>query len=300
MSLPWERVVAWGGVGDLDSLRHIWHAYVQTARKLGIDAECVPDAPESRAKLGPGVLCIAADVWSKHIGAAVKGCDYATHNMPWVHPLIQTVAGNRHVALQVYTSDAEGYEHETWDECRLWHAGGRTLFTPWGSSLLAEEFFDPVFNPQSDVAAFVGAIWDDGGLGNEALIPRVRDALVRRRLRFVHFTQISDAAMLEAVRTSRIAPAFAGDWQVGKNYLNCRTFKAIAAGTMAVTNVPKFRDLFGDALPWGESVEETIDVCLGLSGRQWAERVRSMQAVVARFTFRENLRDVARALEAGR
>ena len=295
----YKKVVLWGGKGNLDSIRHIYSAFDRTLRKLGVPVEWVADDPANRHVIHPDSLVFAVNVAAAHIGPWVGGSDVVTHNFDPATELGQTVPDNHHLRLQVYTSDAENYAHEKWDECRLYHPP-HTLFQPWGSDILAEETWDPVFNSGAEECCFVGAIWDDNGLGNAALIPRVEAALARRRLRFVHYTQISDAAMLEAMRRSRIAPAFAGEWQVAHNYLPCRVFKAVAAGQLAVTNVPKFRDLFGDALPWGETVEETIDIALSLTGKQWAERVRAMQHVTARFTYRESLAAFGRALEAGR
>lgn len=299
MTLPWKRVVVWGPGSDQDSLRWPFFAFRDTARKLGVEALAVPDVPDSVSSLGEGVLCIAADVWSKHLGEAVPGTQYVLHNYPGDSALRATVADDAWIALQVYTDDALAYDHEVWGSCRLWHPGGRTLFQPWGSSLLAEEQYEPVFNSQASDAHFVGAVWNDNGLGNAALIPRVEAALSRRRLRFVHHTQISQAARIELMRSSRFAPAFAGDWQVSKNYLPCRVFDAIAMGQIPATNVARFRDIFGDALPMGETVEETIDQVLSLNQKQWVERVRVMQAVVGRsFTYRDSLAAIARAFDA--
>lgn len=298
--LPHKKLVCWGGVGDLDSLRHVWHAYRDTARKLGIPAECVPDVPNSVASLTPGTLCIAADVWSNHLGPAVEGVQYVTHNLCAPHELIETVKPENHLAIQVYTDDCLAYESVKWDECRYYHGPGRTLFGPWGSNILAEEFYEPVFNPQAETASFVGAVWSGGGQGNAALMPRVETALSRRRLRLVHLTQISNAAMVEAMRSSRFVPAFAGEWQCEKGYLPCRIFNAIAVGQIPATNVPRFKTIFGDALPMGETVEETIDLVLSLTAKQWNERVRQLQSIAMRFTYRQNLESIARALEAGR
>lgn len=297
---PYRKIVLWGATQSLDSTRHIYRAYHDTLAKLGIPVVWVADAPASREAIGAGDLVFAMDIWGAHIGPAIADVDYVLHNFTPDHELSQTIDERRLLRLQVYTDDALQWEHETWDACRLFHRGGRTLFQPWGTDLLAEEFYDPVFNLGAEECCFVGAIWDDNGLGNAQMIPELTAALERRRLTFTHLTQVSDEANIAAVRRSRIAPAIAGGWQVSKNYMPCRVFKNVSYGQLAVTNVPRFHDLFGDSFVWGDTLDEIVGAAIDLTGRSYVERVREQQAVVARYTYRESLSSIARALEEGR
>ena len=295
MTLPWEKVVLWGGRVSLDSSRHIYRAWSETLRKLGVSVAWVEDHPSSLEQIQPGCLVFAYNIWGAHIGEAVPGVDYLLHNFDVSHPLIQTVAPERLVRLQVYTNDVMG---ERWDEVRYWLADGHVLFQPWGTSLLAEEFLDPVFNPAARDCAFVGALWDDGGLGNATTVPRVAELLRARGLTFTHLTQVHDDDMVAAVRSSRFAPAFAGPWQVEHNYLPCRVFKNVSYGALAVTNVPKFRDLMPGV--WDDDLAILIDRVLRLKAHEYLDLVREQQRVVSRFTFRESLEAVARAFEEAR
>lgn len=298
----YRKVVLWGATQSLDSTRHIYRAYHDTLAKLGIPHVWVADAPVSREAIGERDLVFAMDIWGAHIGEAIAGADYVLHNFVPDHPLSQTIDEQHLLRLQVYTDDALQWEHDTWDTCRLYHGGGRTLFQPWGTDLLAEEFYDPVFNLSAEECCFVGAIWDDNGLGNAQMIPELETALTRRRLQFTHLTQVSDAANIAAVRRSRIAPAIAGPWQVENNYLPCRVFKNVSYGQLAVTNVERFRDIFG-AESVGKpdcTIDELVGAALDMTGRAYIERVRAQQAVVARYTYRESLAAIDRALEEGR
>lgn len=297
---PYKKIVLWGATTSLDSTRHIYRAYKETLAKLGVTVEWVADLPASRERIEAGSLVLAMDIWGAHIGAAVEGADYVLHNFDAEHELSKTIEPERLLRLQVYTDDALQWEHETWDTCRLYHGSGRTLFQPWGTNLLAEEFYDPIFNAGAEDCCFVGAIWDDRGMGNAGIVGPLEAALARRRLNWVPYTHISDEANIAHVRRSRIAPAIAGPWQVEKNYLPCRVFKNVSYGQLAVTNVRAFRDLFGDACVWGDTPEELVAAALELPARTWLERVRAQQVVAQRYTYRESIAAIVRALEAGR
>lgn len=295
MNLPWRKVVLWGATTSLDSSRHIYRAYHEALRKLGMQVAWVGDEPASREQVGPGCLVFAFDVWGAHIGDAIPGVDYLLHNFDVSHPLIQTVEPEHLVRLQVFTDGVAGVQ---WDTFRWWLKEGHVLFQPWGTNLLAEEFLDPVFNAHARECAFVGAVWDDGGLGNAATIPDLEEILGRRGLHFTHLTQVGEQEMVRAIRGSRIAPALAGAWQVQHNYLPCRVFKNVSYGALAVTNVLRFADLMPGT--FGGGVETVVTEALRLRGHHYLELVREQQRAIANYTYRDSLEAVARAFEEAR
>ena len=162
---------------------------------------------------------------------------------------------------------------------------------------MKEEFYEPIFNTDSKVACFVGAIWNEAGMGNEALIPEIQSALASHGITWEHLTQVPAREMVDAVRRSRIAPAFTGAWQAQRNYLPCRAFKNVAYGALCLCNVPAVKRLFG--LPDLE-VAEMIHQALDLSRVHYLGLVREQQKVAGRYTYREALEAIDRALEAGR
>ena len=296
----------WGGTTGQESHRFIHYGFAQNARKLGIETTWVPDAERSRETLTPGTTVISADIWNKYIGEAVRGVDYVLHNYDGSHLLCQTVEPERLLRIQVWTTSASG---ETWDTCRQYDREARTLFQPWGTDLLAEEFMDPVFNPGSRDAVFVGAIWremfqpSEGpayDLGNERTIDALRVVLHDRGLTFKHLTQVSERENIEAIRAARIAPAVAGGWQVRNGYLPCRSFKNASYGVLMFTNIPMMNQLFGDSAVPGESLEELVTNTLRLKRHEYETRVRAQQLVASRFTYRQSLESIDRALEEGR
>jgi hypothetical protein len=297
-----ENLVVWGGnEGGHDSLRWINKAFYETGRKVCRSSKWVPDAPESVATVQPGCVVIAEDRWDQFI-PFVPGVDYVVHNFRQDHPVMVNADPRNLLRLQVWTDDAFG---EEWAPCRKYSAEGRVLFQPWGADLLAEEFCDPVFNPLSREAVFVGAIWSDWNaagedMGNTDAIADLVAVLREHGLTFRHLTQVSERENIEAVRGARLAPAITGRWQREHNYLPCRVFKNVAYGTVAFTNVPAFKGLFKDSWVKGETVGQLVQNALLLKRGEYEDLVRAQQRVVANYTYRESLEAIGRALEAGK
>jgi len=292
-----NRLVVWGARDSLDSIRHVWRHYHQTAAKLGIPTVWVDD--RSPIPLVPGDTVLAADVTGKNL-RYWPGVNYVLHNFSGTDQLCVDLEATpeRLLRLQVWTHDAVG---EEWAPCRQFDLDARTLFQPWGSDLLAEEFLEPVFNPQARDVTFVGAIWSDQyqgeELGNEWTIREVKDVTSRRGLTFRHLTHIGDEENATAVRSARLAPAFAGAWQCRKGYLPCRSFKAAAYGVLSFGNIPAMEGLLGAASVAKGSVEETMDEALGLNRTRYLNLVREQQRVVANYTYRESLSAIERAFK---
>lgn len=293
-----KRFVLWGLTDNLDSFRHIHRHYQHALARLGKPVAWLPDIGTSRELLGAGDLVFAVDVAAHHLGNPVSGVDYLLHNIDASHPVLDGLAPERLVRLQVYTSNADQYGVE-WAPARRYDREQRLLFQPWGTDLLADEFLPPVFNAHAKHAVFVGSIWDDNGLGNIQAINELKSALSNHRLTFAHHVHVTDEENVALVRGSRIAPAVAGQWQCDHAYLPCRVFKNVSYGSLAVTNVEKFTDLFGDALPTG-TVHEAVDAALALSEDDYLERAAAQQEVVGRYTYRESLEAIGRAFEEGR
>lgn len=298
----YKQLIVWGGGHNKDSLRWIMAAFHRTANKMGLTSTWIADDPGNRFLIRPGSLVIAADVWSKHIGQAIPDVDYCLHNFNSdEHELPLSVEPEHVLRLQTFTNDASGVE---WEPLRRYDRDARTLFGPWGSDLLAEEFLEPVFNPASRDAVYVGAVWADQHqgveLGNEAMVNELRLVLADHALRFKHLTQVSDAENIAAVRVARLAPAFAGAWQVSRNYIPCRCFKNPAYGVLCVTNVPAVQALYAGCHVSGSSVPELVDAALSLRRSDYLAMTHEQQRIAAKYSYREALEAIGRALEEGR
>ena len=289
-----NRLVLWGGLENLDSLRHIQRHYHNTARKMGLRTVWLRNEPASRNELQPGDVVFTADVIGFNIGQAVPDVNYVIHNFDGSHELCQTVEPHRLLRLQVYTNDAFG---EEWGPFRRYHRESQILFQPWGTDLLPEEFDDPVFNATSNEVVFVGAVWSDvhdgKELGNKAMIAELKVLCRDNRLTFTHLTHVSDEENWQAVRRARLAPAFTGPWQAEHNYLPCRLFKNVSYGQLGVTNVPALAERVG--CPAG-TVAEQFDWAMSVRRGDIQELVREQQRFVAYFSYRDSINAINRAL----
>lgn len=295
-----KRMILWGLTDGFDSFRHIHRHFAQALDQLGALWEWMPDVPESRWKLLPGDVVFAADMASENLGLPVPGVDYLLHNMDASHPVFDGLEPERMVRLQVYTVDADQYG-EPWGDFRRYDRESRTLFQPWGTNLLPDEFYTPVFNADAKQTAFVGSVWDDGGLGNSTVFRELTRVVESHGLTVEHLYHVSDRENVDAVRRSRFAPAVAGQWQCEKNYLPCRVFKNVSYGALGVTNVPAFHRVFGDAAVVEDSIEALIDRVLRLSRDDYLELTREQQRLVADdYTYQHSLLYIEKAFQEGR
>lgn len=294
-----KRFVCWGLTDGHDSFRHIHRHYFNTAKKLGKHVAWLPDHPDSRDLIESGDLIFAVDVASDHLGPACKAVDYVLHNFDSSHEVWDGMRDEQALRLQVYTNACERYGVE-WEPARRYDRAGRILFQPWGTDILAEDFKLPVFNPASTEIPFVGSVWDGDGQGNIHAITELKAISNAHRLVFRHYQHISDNKNAHVVRKARLAPAITGHWQVENDYLPCRVFKNVSYGTLALTQVPMFRRLFGDAFTSYGSVSQIITDALGLDEQTYLDLVTAQQDVVRRYTYKESLESIERALEEGR
>lgn len=296
----YQRVILWGfHAPSGDSFRHIHRHYAHALKKLDKKHTWVEDMEANRKILRSGDLVFAVDIASAHLGGPVPEVDYVLHNFAPSHPVWDGLEESRALRLQVYTCDAERYG-DSWGPARRYDRAGRILFQPWGTDLLASEFHAPIFSGHSREVPFVGSIWDDDGMGNVHAIKELKKILFAHRLVFRHYVHIGDEENIVAVRAGRLAPAIAGAWQVEQDYMPCRVFKNVSYGALALTNVPKFRELFNGCFAGRGSISQIVTDALALPENEYLELVRAQQEIVAQYTYKESLESIERALEEGR
>lgn len=292
-----NRLIVWGGRENLDSIRHVLRHYFENANRLTGHALWLKDDPAMMSAILPGDTVLAVDVTAHHLGY-LPGVRYILHNFDGAHPLCQALEETPEnlLRLQVWTNDATG---EEWDICRQFDLEARTLFQPWGTDVLAEDFMSPVFNPESGRVAFVGAVWADQWqgveLGNEGTIGELRAWCRQRALMFDHRTHVPDSVNIDVVRAARLAPALAGQWQCDKGYVPCRALKNVSYGALCVTNVPSVKRILWPTAVEGETVEELMEEALGMHRTLYLNLVREQQRRVARYTYRQSLESIERA-----
>lgn len=295
----YKKIVIWGFRTHFHTHRYIHAAFYSNLKKLGASVVWVEDAARNRAVIHAGDLVIAMNMAARHV-PYVAGAYYCLHNFDEgesTKKFLEYIDRAYVIRLQVYKNSAE-LSDQKWDEVTYYDTRSRTLYQPWGTNLLAEEFKTPVV-PRGRLVFWVGSVWNDAlNQGNLREIEVLKTALSQRRLRFVQVRFVSGLLNTFFVRRSRLAPAIGGAWQVQQNYLPCRMFKNVSYGQLGFSNVQKFQDLFSSASIQGGSIDALVDKALAVPPRVYADMVRAQQVVVQRHTYLHKCLNIFRAFHS--
>ncbi|MEI6042258.1 MAG: hypothetical protein WCQ00_01695 [bacterium] len=298
-----KRIVIWGLRKKYHTHRHIHQAFYKNAKKLSYETIWVEDEKESQKYIQPGDLIITADPVGRMVPEKFKIEDYnlpiredifyCLHNLKEI--FTKQLKRENFINLAVYSKGAEESDIKI-DTARYFDSKTRTLYQPWGTDLLAEEFMKPVFNKNKFVF-WVGSIWNNKlDQGNLREIDELKRTLKANKISFIKVRFIPDLFNRFLVRVSRIAPAIAGKYQVDTDYLPCRMFKNISYGQLGITNVKKFMDILGDSYVQGETIAELIQNSLELSKESYFAIIRKQQEIVKKYTYKESIENIIKFL----
>lgn len=295
-----NKIVVWGLRKKWHTHRFIHKAFYENAKKLGYKAVWVEDEKENQKYIEPGDLIITADAIGKMCPEKFKFEDYnlpiredvfyCLHNVKDV--FTNKIKRERLLKIEVYHNACESKCDFKIGPATFFDSKSGTLYQPWGTDLLAEEFKKPVFNKNS-LVFWVGSIWNDkNNFGNKNEILDLKHSLEKRKLIFIPLRFIPDWLNILFIRISRIAPAISGKRQVDTDYLPCRVFKNISYGQLGITNVKKFKDLFGNSFVEGNNIDELINNAMSLNEEQYKEKILKQQQVVKEFTYKQSLENI--------
>lgn len=299
-----KRIVVWGLKYKYHTNRYIHKAFYESAKKLGYDVLWVEDEKKNVKYLNSGDLVIYTQAIGKMVPEKFKFEDYnlptredifyCLHNVKDVFK--EKLNTNNYINLQVYRDDLLPQENiEKWGPVTCFDQKTKTLYQPWGTDLLPEEFKAPVFNKNS-VVFWIGSIWNDkNNQGNTETISELKEALKKSGLKFKHLRFIPDILNRFFIRRSRIAPAIAGKYQVEVNYLPCRMFKNISYGQLGITNVKKFKDILGDSFVEGNTIEKLVKNALNLSKEEYITKTKAQQEIIKNYTYKNTLENILKA-----
>jgi hypothetical protein len=293
-----KRIVIWGLRKKWHTHRFIHKAFYENAKKLGYNVIWVEDEKKNQKYIKPGDLIISAEVQGKMVPEKLKLEDYnipirddvwyCLHNYKNIFK--DQLNTKNFINLQVYSDIILNIRDiEKHDSLAYFDKKTRTLYQPWGTDLLPEEFKKPVFNDNRFIF-WVGSIWNDkNNHGNIEEINELKVALSEAGLKFINLRFIPDWLNIFLIRISKIAPAIAGKHQVEVNYLPCRMFKNISYGQLGITNVKKFKDILGDSFIEGNSIKEIIRNSLALSREEYIAKVKAHQEIIKNYTYKNSL-----------
>lgn len=298
-SKKFNKVVIWGLKNRWHTHRFVFKEYYRTLKKYGIPVVWVEDEKENQKIIEKNDLVFTASgMYGKMVPEKKTLDDY---NVPirddiyyCLHAekdiFIEKLKPEKFVHLKFYYNDAEKYPklYETvhFDE------ETRTLYQPWGTNLLEEEFKKPTFS-NSKFVFWVGSIWNDkNNHGNLKEIAELKKVLKENKIWFINIRFVPDFINTLLIRLSRIAPAIGGQRQVDINYLPDRMFKNISYGQLGITNIKKFKDILGDSFIDGNSIKEIVENALSLSKEEYIKKTSDQQKAIKKYTYPYALRNI--------
>ncbi len=299
--LPYKNFVLWGLRSNInDTFRYIHEHFYRMASELNLPVVWVDDLKENAHVIKKDPLVFCSNRSAKFL-PAVKGAHYCLHNMDEIGSLHQELddKGINNIRLQVFTNAALN-RTEKWNETTFFNPQTKTLYQPWGTDLLPWNFLSPT-KYRIPVVFWIGSIWNnDLDQGNLKEIETLRENLKKQAIFFKHIPGASDKLNIRLMRLSRFAPAVAGKWQVENNYLPCRLFKNVSYGQFAVTNVPYFKNIFGDSAIIETDISTLIEKAMSLNMREYTERIRYQQSRIINQGYITKLDNIIRALDGSK
>jgi hypothetical protein len=299
-----KRIVIWGLRKKYHTHRHIHKAFYENTKKLGYETLWLEDERKNQKYIKTNDLIITAEPVGKMVPEKFKLEDYnlpirddifyCLHNFKDIFK--NKLNPKNYINLAVYHNIILNIKNiEKWGPVTYFDTTTRTLYQPWGTDLLPEEFRTPVFNKNS-LAFWIGSVWNNTlNQGNLNEISELKTALEQNKLKFLKLRFIPDWLNIFLVRISRIAPAMAGRYQVEIDYLPCRMFKNISYGQLGITNVKKFKDILGDSFIEGNSIKEIIENALLLSKEEYIAKVKVQQEIIKNYTYKNSIENIIKA-----
>lgn len=288
----YSGVVVWGLFSHTTSTqRHVHRHIHDTVKKIGYPVFWCDNLPENNSLIPDGSLVLSS----------VECCDKIQHKRSdWYvqfHTVAPISACQNFLHLRVYGDSDIGKETVHWNSTTMFNKTAHLLSQSYGTDLLPEKFFPPVFS-NSKVVNWIGSIWQDkNGHGNIENIEKLKKAISRHGLEFRSFSNISDSENSQRVRESRIAPAIGGKFQT-VSMMPCRIWKNISYGQLGATNLDKAVEVFGSNLIYDSNIDVLIDKVVSIGEKEYKEMTLAQQEIVAReHTYLDWIYNVLRALE---
>jgi hypothetical protein len=302
-SKRFNKIVIWGLKNKWHTHRFIFQAYYKNLKKCGVPVVWVEDKKTNQKIIEKNDLVFSAsNMYGKMVPQKTTLSDY---NLPirddiyyCLHAendfFIKKINPEKYIELKFYSNEAKQYP-------KIYtavHFDGlnKTLYQPWGTDLLPEEFKKPIFF-KTKFVFWVGSVWR--GLKNEGNISNITKLikiLTLKNLKFVPVRFIPNFLNIFLIRHSRIAPAIGGQVQVDVNYLPCRMFKNISYGQLGFSNIEKFNDIFKNCNIYDEDMEKMFDKVLKLNKDEYLDLIKKQQEICKEYTIVHHLNNVFKFL----
>ena len=291
------KILIWGLKNTRHSHRYIHAGFFANFQQMGYETNWVEDELKSREFLKPGTIVLAVNVASNFL-VKKKNVSYVLHN---INP-IELELDSNFINLQVYTSGARGVTLGS--DVLKWDSSTKTLFQPWGIPIPKNNWLE--FSSGKGMREYwVGAIWQNHlGQGNKDAIREYRAALQSHRLTFSRiggvrwFTRngISEKRNLQLVNKSPLGASIVGTWQRENEYIPCRFFKNIAAGSAPISN-SDMGSILGIQGIYSPNVAEVTEMALSYPLTRASELNRAAKKGIEIYSYKQAIHRILSCLD---
>lgn len=282
------RITIWGFRNEYDrqlegqpiaSHAYIHAGYFRAFKALGYETQWLDDSTADLPFLFADSILFCMDTRMACLPVSADR-RYITHNIG--EEKLPGVPPEQITALQYWFKEAPGSsinDYTRWD--------GSTLYQPWATDLMPDEFPDDVVKSDTRVCNWVGSIWAEGEWGNASEVQQMIDALAKNRIKFEQVRCRDGEHHKQLIRESYIAPSLQSMWQVRKGYIPCRAFKNCSYGQPLATNSQTVHRLFGGMGAFGNTPAEMVEAAISLreSASYETMAIRCRELVKAKHTY---------------
>jgi len=242
-SLPFDQVVIYGHKLHTHTHSYIHHAFYRTFTHLGFPTFWFDNSDDVSSFDFSRTLFVTE-------GSADEGIPLRKDSLYMIH----NIASDKYndldrknwICFQVYTDDILSNSNLIKIEpCIYYDLPAQCLYMPWATDLLPYEIEEAKINKVGveKKIYWVGTV-GEGLYGNLSVLQPLIKACEENGIEFVSLHGVSREENQNRIRSSFLAPAIVGEWQLEKGYIPCRIFKNISYGKLGVTNSKRVAELF--------------------------------------------------------
>jgi hypothetical protein len=302
-SKKFNKIVIWGLRKRWHTHRFIFQAYYENLKKCGIPVVWVEDEKKNQKIIEKNDLIFTAsgmtgkmvppkfklEDYNVPIRDDVYYCLHAENNF-----FIEKINFDRSIKIKFYNDEAkkfpEIYKAVHFDKTT------KTLYQPWGTDLLPNEFYKPIFS-KSKFVFWIGSVWKGkNNEGNISNIEKLANILKEKNIYLISLRFVPNFINRFFVRHSRLAPSIGGQVQVETNYLPCRMFKNISYGQLGFSNIEKFNDIFQGCNIYDKDMEKLIDKVISINKNEYIKLIKKQQEICKKYTVANHLNNIFKYL----
>ena len=148
----------------------------------------------------------------------------------------------------------------------------------------------------SPACHWVGSVMG-GEHGNQDEIVSFAQAAHENGVQFVVSTGVDHTKGMELVRSSYLAPAIQGAWQVKNGYIPCRIFKNISYGHMGVTNSEAVYKLLEEKVTYHPDCRQLFfNASNDFSSKSRKDREEVVKLIKSKHTYINRIENIMRIM----